>query len=93
MILNSCEFELTSLEIFFDDSVGYAGLTPTINESYEWQDTVARFGEYHCKKLERLEIFGSENKFPIESFLRQVSSLKCPKSLRISLLTILLADQ
>ena len=76
MILNACEFELTSLEIDFDDSVGYAGLTSTINESYEWQDTVARFGEYHCKKLERLEIFGSENNFPIVRFLRQVSSLK-----------------
>ena len=93
MILNSCEFELTSLEIVFDDSVGYAGLTPTINESLEWWETLMRFGEYHCRKLERLEILGSENKFPIESFLRQVSSLKLSKFLRIGLLTILLADQ
>ena len=72
---NNSEFELISFELVLYDSVGYPGMTSTVSQMSQWQETVSRFGEMHCKKLERLEIIGTENIFPVKSFLRSVCSV------------------
>ena len=76
MTLNQCKFELISLELIFNESVGYPGMTSSVNQSIEWQENISIFGEIHCRKLKRLEILGNENIFPIRSFLRKESSVK-----------------
>ena len=74
--LNQCEFELESFELVLNESVGFPGMISTINQSLEWQKTVSKFGNMHCKKLKHLEILGIEHKFPITSFLRPESRVE-----------------
>ena len=73
MTLNHCEFELISLELVFNESVGYPEMTSIVNQSYEWQEEMSRFGKKHCMNLKQLEILGNENIFPIKNFIRPES--------------------
>ena len=73
--MNHCEFELISLELVFNESVGYPAMTSIVNQSYEWQNEVSIFGKKHCINLKRLKILGNENIFPITNFIRPESSV------------------
>ena len=70
MILNQCMFELISFQFSF----GYEER----ELSSECRITITKFGEKHCKKLQRLLILGvfwqEGEVFPYESFLRLDSS-------------------
>ena len=71
--MNHCEFELISLELVFNESVGYPAMTSIVNQSHEWQEEMSRFGKKHCMNLKQLEILGNENIFPIKNFIRPES--------------------
>ena len=70
LTLNQCNFELISLELDLNQSVGFPGMTSTVNQSSEWHEGISTFGELHCKKLKQLRITGNEHIFPIASFMR-----------------------